>query len=121
MRLLPPGTGPGGCAVKARLNVELPSRTPSTIDAGQALGNGTIESIAPPAKDRPSDDMPSEEPDYGLLRFEADEQRRWPVREARRILREVISEERRAKRQEALDARTPPPRWLRRREDRERR
>lgn len=68
----------------------------------------------------PSDDdgfPPAELEDYGKARYEATEGPRAVVREARRILREVVRSERRAER----EAKPPPGKWDRRKADRDKR
>jgi hypothetical protein len=55
--------------------------------------------------------------DYGRRKFDEDQRRRWPIAEARRILREARTSER----QKAAADQEPAPRWRRRKEDRKRR
>jgi hypothetical protein len=70
--------------------------------------------------DEPSDDdgfAPPELEDYGKARFEEIEGPKAVVREARRILREVVRRERRAER----ESKPKPEKWERRKVDRDKR
>jgi hypothetical protein len=73
-----------------------------------------------PSGDGPSDDAELPPPgleDYGKARYDEVEGRKCVVREARRLLREVVRRERRAER----EAKAKPEKWKRRKADRDKR